>query len=578
MRTLRAVAAVFLMFLAARTVAAAPVPPGARLSLELDRLVFFLGENVLVHLVVENVGTVPFRIDLGGDYRGSTRHLRFSVEATDAQGKEVPDPNPVQHNMGGISYGKEIKPGEKHYESLPLLRYRRFERPGTYRLRVAHDFGWTEKDPSKFPSGRAPIKFVMPTPKQAREVVDHMCALEKDNGGTSGQKRPPFADFTTLIYPVYLPELVGRARGGDGRAFEALGAMPSPKATAELVRLLDGRDAALARKAMTALIDRLPDPVLKQKQPAETPLPYDYHHRRRLLVKASWRDEFAPAVRRFGRRLLADKDVAGLANGAYALECLGNKEDLGALAKALDRTAWLRKDISRNPCGDLMRAARAMARRDVRRSTAPRTTGELLLFVCAAGTSKTFRPAGWEAAFLTALRHGRPYVRETALENLPLPPPKGASTLLPRLLADDDFHVQTAACRVAERLKAPELREAVLIALRTAQDHWLLDAAGSAASALGADEERVRILAARLDEEAVAAWCLQALVASVLSDTAGYGSPTTVDAATGRACKKAWRRFLSQQSKALAAGKRFKLSDPAVPLAELFPKYTFYPR
>ena len=316
---------------------------------------FFLGENVLIHLVVENVGTVPFRIDLGGDYRGSTRHLRFSVKATDAEGKEIADPNPVQHNMGGLGYGKEIKPGEKHYESLPLLRYRRFERPGTYRLRVSHDFGWAEKDPSKFPSAQATIKFVMPTPKQAREVVDQMCDMEKDNGSSAGQKRKPFADFKTLIYPVYLPELVGRVRGGDGRAFEALGAMPLPKATAELVRLLDGRDAALARKAMAALLDRLPDPVLKQKQPGATPLPYDYHHRRRLLVKASWRDEFAAAVRRYGRRLLADKDVAGLANGAYALECLGTKDDLGALATALDRTARLRKEVSRNACGDLMR-------------------------------------------------------------------------------------------------------------------------------------------------------------------------------------------------------------------------------
>ena len=88
----------------------------------------------------------------------------------------------------------------------------------------------------------------------------------------------------------------------------------------------------------------------------------------------------------------------------------------------------------------------------------------------------------------------------------------------------------------------------------------------------------MRILAARLDEEAVAAWCLQALVTSVVADTAGYGSPTTVDTATGRTCKKAWQQFLSRQGKALAAGKRFKLSDAAVPLAELFPKYTFYPR
>src|SRR5436190_16087954 len=116
-----------------------PVPRGARVRVELDRKQYFLGENVLLHFCVENTGGEPFKVEFGGDYRGSPRPLRFSVHAVDAQGKEVADPSPNPMCMGGLSYAKELKPGDKHFETLQLTRYRRFEKPGIYRLSVSHD-------------------------------------------------------------------------------------------------------------------------------------------------------------------------------------------------------------------------------------------------------------------------------------------------------------------------------------------------------------------------------------------------------------------------------------------------------
>jgi hypothetical protein len=56
-----------------------PVPIGAKVTLELDRPEYFLGENVLVHFILKNTSDEPFEADLGGDYRGATRHLRFQV-------------------------------------------------------------------------------------------------------------------------------------------------------------------------------------------------------------------------------------------------------------------------------------------------------------------------------------------------------------------------------------------------------------------------------------------------------------------------------------------------------------------
>ena len=563
-----------------------PVPEGARLSLELDRYDYVLGENVLVHLVVENVGTKPFSIDLGGDYRGATRHLRFKVTATDAQGKEVPDPNPSQPCFGGMGHRPVIKPGEKHYESLPLLRYRRFERAGTYRLRVAHDFGWKKGASGKPPAATATIRFVMPTPRQARQIVDDAYALPRDTGGSAGKKREPFADFRTLMYPVYLPVLAPRARKGDEHALEAIGAMPTPRATAELVALLEHKNAAFVRKALQTLNERLPDPILEKKLPPRSAFEIDYYHRRRWLVKESWRAEFAPKVRKVARRLLGKKAGPSLDCGAYVLECLGKQEDLDALMGALDRAARLAWDQPgekvvyprpRGACQELMRAARAMSQRGVKVSEKPKTAGELLLFTSAFRAQEKFRPAGWEKTFLTALRHELPFVREMALEALPLPPPKEARALLPGLVGDRDVDVQIAACHLAEKLRAPELRQPVLAVLRAAKEHWQLNAASNAAHALGADRERIRILAARLDDEGVAAWCLGDLVSATLTGTNGYGSSTKLEAKTGRACKKAWARFLAQHGEALATGKRFPLADPSLPLAQLFPGYTFYP-
>src|SRR5262249_40084876 len=121
-----------------------PVPRGAKVSLVLDRKTYFLGENVLVHFCVENVGARPFHVSLGGDYRGASRHLRFSVHAFDAEGKDCMDPDASGYYLGGLGHSPEVKPGQKLYETVPLLRYRRIEKPGTYTLRVSHDLGWKE--------------------------------------------------------------------------------------------------------------------------------------------------------------------------------------------------------------------------------------------------------------------------------------------------------------------------------------------------------------------------------------------------------------------------------------------------
>ena len=94
-----AVAALF-MFVRLSGVLSAPgrgkeeVPKNAKVTLSCDREAYWLGENVLVHLKLENTGGAPFRAEFGHDYRGAPRALRFKVTATDQDGKEAADPYP----------------------------------------------------------------------------------------------------------------------------------------------------------------------------------------------------------------------------------------------------------------------------------------------------------------------------------------------------------------------------------------------------------------------------------------------------------------------------------------------------
>ena len=40
------------------------------LAIALTKKEYFLGENMLLHYCLENAGKQPFRIEVGGDYRG----------------------------------------------------------------------------------------------------------------------------------------------------------------------------------------------------------------------------------------------------------------------------------------------------------------------------------------------------------------------------------------------------------------------------------------------------------------------------------------------------------------------------
>ena len=124
-----------------------------------------------MHFILENTGTQPFDDEFGGDYRGSSRHLRFKVTATDEAGNLVEDPDPHPMCFGGMIGPSKLKPGEKYVDSLPLMRYRRLVKPGRYTITVKHDFGWKEEGGRKRPVGEITITLRMPDAAQAEKIV-----------------------------------------------------------------------------------------------------------------------------------------------------------------------------------------------------------------------------------------------------------------------------------------------------------------------------------------------------------------------------------------------------------------------
>ena len=563
-----------------------PVPEGAHVWLLLDKEEYFLGENILVHYCLENRGARPFTFRAGADYRGTSRHIRFSVIATGEDGKAALDPDPyaAYRCMGGVGGAIELKPGEKWFASLRLIRYCRLETPGIYTVRVFHDHGWRRSKERKWPEAEARLKVVMPAEQQARAVVEAMYRLPRD-GLVWSRRSQPFPDFAALGYPVYLPALLERARKGCAKAAKGIASIPTPEATRAMLDLLDQEDSVFVAEVARHLRSRLPSPPGTRASARR----FSYVDcQRQYFVPRCWRAEFAPALRKQARRLLASREPEAMANGAELLQSVGRSEDIHPLIAALDRLAATiettpdkgpepprdrPRESPRDAASTLMNTVDTLARGGFHVPVEPSTAGEALLFVRAIGLRKAFRPKGWETQYAKQLQHESPYVRQIALDNLPEPLPKRFVPLVAACLGDPDRDVLAAACDVATGAGAPGFRDPILGILRKATDDWILERAGAAACALGLRWKRLEILASRLTDKGVADRCLWHLADAVVGGSSGRsGGGVSADGA--QALRETWLRFLRDHRDEIAAGKRFEIGDPAL-IPALFPGFRF---
>ena len=88
-----------------------------------DKKSHVIGEAITVHFVLKNNGADELHFEEGGDYRGASRHLRWSFTAESADGHKASDPKPDQHCFGGLGMADpRLKPGETYEKEMRKRR------------------------------------------------------------------------------------------------------------------------------------------------------------------------------------------------------------------------------------------------------------------------------------------------------------------------------------------------------------------------------------------------------------------------------------------------------------------------
>ncbi len=560
-----------------------PAPDDYRLTVSFDKEKYFLGENVLAHFSVENIGKKDFDVDSGSDYNSAPRHVRFKVTAVGPDGAVAEDPYPNPFCSGGIGGPGVVKPGDSFQRSIPLVRYCFFDKPGTYKISISHDLGWNLKD--KMPKAVGQVTLLMPTAAEAIRVVDKMYKLP-DAGQRSVSSRGEYQDFTALSYPVYLPTLLQRSQTSSlaKQALIGIASIATTEATRALIGLAHSKNAVIAFDAASLLCLRLPDPQwtgrLGRRDIFEDPRNLE----RLRLVKRSWNADLAPQVRAIARDLLTSADVSHIARGAFMLECIGTTDDVRALTRALDKALLqtkqmkLEEDVYPRPRGavaELMRAGKILGENEGVVSSRPTSPGQAAMFLTAIGSNPKYRPSGWKEQYMRLFKSDIPYLRELTLVNLPLPPQFPVNQNITDLLLDKNVDVRIAACELIDRANLTDMKQPLLANVRQAKEDWHLRAAVNSSVKLGCFRQAVEIMVSRLDEPGMLEPMLQHLQGTVDGDQgAAFDREPAKNA--GAKIKPFWQELLKNHGHVLQSGGRFKIGAPYLK-ADLFPDgYHFY--
>jgi len=549
-----------------------PVPDGAKVTLESERTNYFLGENILIHFVLENTSTEPFTANFGGDYRGSSRSLRFIVSAVDENGQLVEDPDPNPMCLGGLGGPQQIKPGEKYIYSLPLMRYRKLINPGRYTITVHHDFGWKEADNRKLPFGETTLNLQMPDATQAEAVVSIMEKLPTNSGTVMGRRADLYSDFSCLCHPIYLDSLVRRARAGNLRALAGIGGMANTNATAALIELAGDSDPKLALNAALTLNNRLPDPEFKQELPGRGTFRFDALESRRRLSAQAWDDHFAQSVRSLAVKFLRLKETQEIGCGAFMIQATGNAsqapEVITALDRVLDPLVTPRHDAKDDilgfpqPIPELLRAMDVLHKRGFTLdSGALSGNAQIMLWFHWLENEPGPRPARWlECA--KAFGDGNHYpLNETVVRSIPELFLDDCVPLVERAMANRDFGVCRSACEIAGKTRRKEFIKPLLAIAATEPHEWLLRSAGNALQSLNAGYDALEVWAERLVDEAVYPIALDKLQVVIEDLPGSYSGRTDLSREERLELRRQWKTFLATHESELRIGKKYKLKE-----------------
>ena len=430
--------------------AASEIPAGAKLTVAFDRPEYFIGENVTVRVVLENVGKETFSA-ISGDFLGTPRNTHFAVTATDATGHLAEDPAPNQVGLGGRVVPPQIlRPGEHETFTLLLSSYCRILKPGRYLIRVSRDFGWTPVGKQSYPAGEATLTLKMPNPTEAEHIVEEM---EKPRFvSTPFVTMVEHPDFSSLQLPAYLPALLRRARTGDLLALAGIASIATPEATAGMIELANESEGAFALQISGRLVWRMP---FRQH--------WGWLSRggttRARLIALAWDDRLTPAVHRLAEKWLALGNPLFIGAAGELLTSVGTVADAPAVFRVLDRqmvplvqprelvatTSELPKPLPQ--LSDFISVL--CAEGYVLDENTLQGDGQILAYF------RMFRPETprsptWRRLLETYAHDPNFALREAAIHSIPYPAPPDCVALVDNARSDPDAGVRSAAFFVTE--------------------------------------------------------------------------------------------------------------------------------
>lgn len=572
---------------------AGPRPERFQVTLTAPKNEFFIGEAIPLTLRLTNSGDAPFMYSTGGDYRSTGRPERFHVTAVDAEGKAVEDPvfKPSFGFGGGLGGRYELAPSASADFPIPLLRYCRFDKPGTYKIQVSHDFGWVAGPNKTRPVAEITLTLTTPSPEQAGKNVEEVAKNPVDRGN---EKAP---DYSLLRDPIYLPFLNGRAKKGEVAAVEGISNIATPEATRVLIELSASANPNVAVAACHAINARLP--AVDRDIPAEGNIPDPV---RAYRITNGWLPKFKTIILTRASVLVTAKNPDLVREGAEMIERLGDWEDLYQIVRSLDREMQRFVDEYPEPFVPryaLFRAARQLYKRGAVPPKELRTkfAGECATYLI------WVQEKGWGSISVDArakvapmLNHPLAAVRILAMETLPKRFPsatltgaartdaesrdatlKMARSILPEQLKSPAVGVRIAACGAAAKLQDWNLRPQIQQILLISKNEWERTAATSALLELNGRYLALATWAERIGQQGVALYEPLTALSSVLAHGGSAFDGEKAKGVNWQELKGKWKKFLTENRKEIEAGKVWAWDDAAFPRDLIPPCFTLDP-
>jgi len=530
------------------------IPPGFKATLESDRTNYFLGENILLHYRVENVGDKSFGISTGGSF--PTPHFTnlFEIKVVSSTGEIVFDPIRTHVNSEGVMIRNEVKPGGKFDEKYLLNRYCRLEKPGTYKIVMFWSLGFGDKMEKDVREVSLDIHVEMPTDRDARRILD-------DDEKTSSSHKTRL-DYARINCSVFLPALLERAQQkGSLNAVSGIRSIQTLEATRALVELLTHTNHTIARNAADGLEWRYP-------RSEDSFQGHSGSTMKLLYIPNVWTNEFDAPVRKYCRGLLTSTNKEDLIYGGNFLGRVGTKDEIPLLIDAYNRVVSLPEFFSDDQFPPrildynvLLHAAMGIDTNLDFIADQIQSPAQALIYLSRHGGKNLNSTHEQEFAILA--KHPYPCVRMEMLQALPQEIPSSLKTSVTALMLDTNIGVQSYAFEVSNRMNDPKLRDIALKVMSQTKNNRMRWVAHLTAIHYGAKYESAKMWIPHISVMSDEYGCdaLDNLSGLVVDDNVGLvlSSPKSIEEA--KIMREKWDHFVDENKDRIQSGKLFKVAE-----------------